>query len=916
MDNTPGCKRMIFIRSGNYDYAEVDFDRAIHLVGRNNVGKTSLISALQFLFIGDQSDMRFDGYTMDDTRRYYFKHPTSYILFECLSAETHSYVTVGLRGYGPIGGYRIERFAFPGRFDRQMFITANQNVRDFDDIKFSIVQQREVFRLLEPKDLRAALTGTWEERKLNLGIVPLRDGTTNERFVHLFRNLLKLNKMEQEAIKQTLVEIYRREFTKPAIDCQKDHEASFSKLESERTAIDRLTRIRPQIEALAAARDAQSKSRLILKPLYRALIAARAAEEARLEIALAGANKVLSEFGEKQTQLKTETMGLTTRRIDIGSTLTDIAKVNEAIRLLAIEFKHFVPELENEAVRNLEEAIGQLQGKLYNNTEPASIIQTDIVELKRQLDEAKHGREHFDKLLGSQLAKIVGENQIRDVFKILNPKLLMQGVGEDGVRITDQEQLTDALAHIDRLIDLGENRFSGHGIAVPLGPLGRVASLPNLEHLDDQIASLTKKLAERAAQLEVALNQNSLRKTLADRQKELKERSDRLRRHGDYIIKLGEASARAESEARLIAQRDALEKRDQEISAAQTKLMNDSLASTAQQRQFADEQTKLLQYHPPVPDDSWPEAPPTDSAGAFGDLPYAALLDRYRSACATERDATELIRNSLATIEVVLQDGYPGHTPEEKAAAAIDSLGSLAARQQSYDTLWNGLVTEIKSSIKEMLGDVERLKDKVQEFNRRLGTVQISNLKRVSMDIVENRDRIKTYQQLFNEGGIFGETPETKLAVDAVAKLIRGSDGKVTLHELFGIEFVVEYANGSKKHFAKLDAIESNGTTIMIKALVNIMLMRDMMKKNRPFSIPFYLDEANQIDETNLKGLATIARSLGFTPVLASTMPVAVAETLYFVQWTQEGRAVLDAKDRIRREVPPEPNTVNELEAV
>jgi len=208
------------------------------------------------------------------------------------------------------------------------------------------------------------------------------------------------------------------------------------------------------------------------------------------------------------------------------------------------------------------------------------------------------------------------------------------------------------------------------------------------------------------------------------------------------------------------------------------------------------------------------------------------------------------------------------------------------------------------------------LKDKVQEFNRRLGTVQISNLKRVSMDIVENRDRIKTYQQLFNEGGIFGETPETKLAVDAVAKLIRGSDGKVTLHELFGIEFVVEYANGSKKHFAKLDAIESNGTTIMIKALVNIMLMRDMMKKNRPFSIPFYLDEANQIDETNLKGLATIARSLGFTPVLASTMPVAVAETLYFVQWTQEGRAVLDAKDRIRREVPPEPNTVNELEAV
>ena len=67
MKGTPGCKRMIFIRAGNYDYAEVEFEGSIHLVGRNNVGKTSIISAVQFLFIGDQNDMRFDGYSLEDT---------------------------------------------------------------------------------------------------------------------------------------------------------------------------------------------------------------------------------------------------------------------------------------------------------------------------------------------------------------------------------------------------------------------------------------------------------------------------------------------------------------------------------------------------------------------------------------------------------------------------------------------------------------------------------------------------------------------------------------------------------------------------------------------------------------------------------------------------------------------------------
>ena len=200
-----------------------------------------------------------------------------------------------------------------------------------------------------------------------------------------------------------------------------------------------------------------------------------------------------------------------------------------------------------------------------------------------------------------------------------------------------------------------------------------------------------------------------------------------------------------------------------------------------------------------------------------------------------------------------------------------------------------------------MLGDVSRLKDKVAEFNRRLSNVPVSNLKSVSMEVVENRDRIRSYQQLFNSDGLFGGDAETKNAVEEVAKLIRSTTGKVTLQELFGIEFVVEYANGKTKHFPKLDTIESTGTTMMIKALVNMVLMRDMMKKDRKYAVPFYIDECNMVDEINLKGLAQTALSLGFMPVLASTMAVAVAETLYYVHWAKEGRAVIEPKNRVRR---------------
>ena len=41
--------RMVAIHSGVYEFAEVLLDAPLHLMGPNNIGKTSLIAMLQFL---------------------------------------------------------------------------------------------------------------------------------------------------------------------------------------------------------------------------------------------------------------------------------------------------------------------------------------------------------------------------------------------------------------------------------------------------------------------------------------------------------------------------------------------------------------------------------------------------------------------------------------------------------------------------------------------------------------------------------------------------------------------------------------------------------------------------------------------------------------------------------------------------
>src|SRR3989338_6056607 len=154
---TPGPKRIILIRSGQYDYAEVLLGQSAHLVGRNNAGKTSLISTLQFLYIASFNEMRFSGHPWEESLRYYFKEDTSYIIFECVSADGR-FVTMGLRGGGQISGYKVERFAFSGPYQRDDFISEDQRVRKFDEVKERLVSTR-FFKSMEPKDIRAAIVG-------------------------------------------------------------------------------------------------------------------------------------------------------------------------------------------------------------------------------------------------------------------------------------------------------------------------------------------------------------------------------------------------------------------------------------------------------------------------------------------------------------------------------------------------------------------------------------------------------------------------------------------------------------------------------------------------------------------------------------------------------------------------------------
>lgn len=115
-----GPIKIILIQAGKYDYAEVDLDGTLQIVGGNNVGKTTLINTLPFLYVDDRSKMSFGRYSLDETLAYYFRSQYSYVLFECRTLRGQA--VIGWRGTSKPSGGDPQRFCYLGPYRREDFL--------------------------------------------------------------------------------------------------------------------------------------------------------------------------------------------------------------------------------------------------------------------------------------------------------------------------------------------------------------------------------------------------------------------------------------------------------------------------------------------------------------------------------------------------------------------------------------------------------------------------------------------------------------------------------------------------------------------------------------------------------------------------------------------------------------------------
>jgi len=860
-----GPERVVMIRSGNYGYACVNIDKPVHLIAGNNVGKTTLISALQFLYIDDARQMHFSK-DWEQTKRHYFPHQNSFVLFECMTPSGRQ--VVGVHGSGPGDGYKYKRFAYLGVFDRADYFDGDTLLK-IDDIYKRLASRDLVY--LDKAAFKPSLLGGRGEKARSIGIVPLKDSSSYETFRYLLANLLRLSAIDQKKLRKVLVDVCRGKLQRPEIDIQGD----FAELHT--TAIRQTSELsylkdtaKPLFDRLTPLLARRTELRQAAVSAWRGIQEGQARLQGELEALTARRERTVAEQAGDLERLAAESEVVQGRRDDEQTTIRDTEKKLGKIEKMRLATQGVLPDFLAAECRNAQDLLEQSLGRLGNAR------RGNVSKIKAKVRDAE-GLLNRDKelLLGLDTTFLawVRRNSalptdlLDRVLTLGNQQIISAQLGEGGVLVHDD------LALVNRLADTAQC-FTSQGytdgvVSVDKSVLGDDSVLLKYGDpvvIEGRVAAAESDLEQLRSTLRDVESQEALRQEAEKQKSEL----DRLQ---SLLAAYHEYQGLRQDVPRLSIELEASRKRSSELKGEYDSIQSE-IAGLERAVQDLDVQIELKQRDCDRVDRLVRKlSPPPEDWGVKLETPEGPTLDDalygYQKACSDETGIDSKIKVILSTLTAALP--FMLTPTEEEAINRLDEeLKNLKDKQTAVNELWKSIIASLSAALRLIRNDVDKIAKEVRALNSRINARKISNLQAVTLDF-QREDK------LFKDLEIVESAFSMPLFVDA--KQVESASNslrdffevypKLSVEQLFDVHFSVAGFDGKVKTYEGLDKIESMGTGVTIKVLVHLALVR-MLFDSEDVRLPFFLDEIGTIDDDNLAAIVECAKDACFVPILAS----------------------------------------------
>lgn len=892
-----GIRRFALLNTAGYSLGLFPLEHPLSVYGANNLGKSASINALQFPILARMSDMSFGKYNLEQSRKFYFATDTSYILVEL--SLPHGPHVIGVVGRGPGGGFGHQFFAYAGELDLAHYQKNGTCLR-----------QRELFKNLEregikayevkPEELRRLLVGGHTSIPLDLTLIPLR--STSEQSLKTFRalfiNLLHMREITAAKLKQLFLDAFEHSLRSGSVDYIAATEEAFRDVRRMEQDYQALVAAGPLVEALA--NGVQQRERLRgklhrLSPLLDALLGAwQTYSEDRRDELVSQAEHLRSEQDRLQNTQRNSTqemMRLERQLSEIQRWLGEMAVLKNRFALV-----ESAAQLEQNLMA-AKDAHDELAGALSQSRQFSSgDLDERVRDLEKRLKSIAQQLDHADNNSYARLREEFSQQDVDRLMRLFNGALFSLPLGEQGVRLDDTQWMKTLTTVLD---GFNGDRFEAPGLSIDLSSIEppTLQALADRAALRDQRDRLERELKQLKTQQAVAADRvlskaqsNKLYQEVLDAQKALEDFRRYQTLAAQEAEKLEQLTQLEASQDELKRSSDAFTERVQQVS-VKLQLIARQLADLEAKQRTLDDSLRRRQL---LPSDLPQGIPFMESVDDSLDNLLPLLNDYQDTWQALQRIDTQ-IDALYAQVRLKGVAKFDNEDDPERRLTLL--VNAYAHRQDEALTLAKArraAVTDIARTLRNIRNDYDNLEHQLGLFNREINRRQVSNLESFRIVLAPNKDALKHIDQIIHSAGQYeeGETlsvfdltqsaeqdAKNEEAKEYLARLVAANHNQLGLKDLFELAFEITKVGGQPIIHTDIDGAASNGTTMTIKALTNMYLLLHLMDREQASRIrlPYYLDEAADIDERNQMALIETSRQLGFVPILASVKPQVAA---------------------------------------
>ncbi len=854
--------RVIILNSKVYGKAEIRLDDcdSLQLVGPNNIGKSTLIYALNFLFIIDGQKMSFSGNRKGDkeTIHHYFpNHNQSFIVFEVFKKSYYSIIVKR------DSDSNLEYYKFDSEYKEEFFVDTDKRLLKFEEVKEKIAASG--LALEQFKDKREVFQFVYQRGKRNNGVVWLDDSVRSEgisnNFSRIYRYLINTKLITNKNLKEALIVADNRE--NETLNFSQKNKKDINDLKRVNNEIRNLKSVKNEFDEFRElVSQYNAKARIIgelfygFENNYKHTMPELQVQLHEKDKAIGRLNTEMNEelipakadldrkIGGKEAEINSRTQLLHEKENEIKE-----IDAYEPINILIEQLANF-----DQQRKNIESRITMAELQRLNSQQ----IENKIVRINDQISRVEMQVKNYSNLL---INKISGSVENR---KLLNSILSEQVSSLPGDQVMKQiHKISQTLSVFDGQIDISKNIV--------------IKDFKNIDELKEELAALK----------EDKIQQESLLKVVQD----LEASNNELQRIGAEIETIKNKIGRIKAKPTLVkalerlkgdlndlmVEKEKYESEQKQITKTIARKSNElrDLLDEKQKRQ--ERINKLIEMKHEI-----------DELGLVGDeFETNESLDQLYNKIKLNWQDRITIKSNKDHLFEKLRDKLQSTFADENDFIKYveEEVALIEDKERSVQSLLESISTQFANPAYTLLKRYEEFKEFLyNKFNTKLSQTRISDIESLTIELIDNKRLVEEVRKISQIQQISGQlmfefdNSENLKVLDHYLE----SGQKIEFDDLFDITLHLS-RKGSTKQVDLSQQIESDGTDKMIRLVIVMNIINRLAVADHENRIALFIDEVATIDKQNRPELVRFCKEHYFIPIFAAPDAVPGFGKYYFI---------------------------------